>query len=67
MALLAKLAIISYPEAFALTDQEEKFLVEELKINLLTLALRDESVQKSLKEQMSSSVKSLRAGKSSKK
>lgn len=61
MALLSKLGLVSYPEAVALTDLEERFLVEELKINLLQLAMTNPTVQGALKEQMAPSIKGLRA------
>jgi hypothetical protein len=61
MALLSKLEILSYPELVALTDQEEKLLLEELKINLLQLALTNNTVKTALQNSLAPTVKEIRA------
>ena len=57
MALLAKMQLISYPEAEQLTDVQEKILVEELQLNLLNLAFTDANTQKVIRDKMEPTVR----------
>lgn len=59
MALLTRLGMVSYPELNAMSDQQQKVLLDELKLHMLELALTDKNTQAALKQRMGGALQAL--------
>jgi hypothetical protein len=51
--------MVSYPELNAMSDQQQKVLLDELKLHMLELALTDKNTQAALKQRMGGALQAL--------